>query len=339
MMKKRQLLYSMVLSFLFMNQIKSQEDYFLHQSRFMQKSNSSYFGMNSVNKVGVLYNSLSINETERIDNKYAFAAVSFDENKFSLGFDLNSLNVESIGLVKSIFNFTYIYKIQASNKSFFLPALSIGVGSSSMNLDNLIFEDQLDAAIGSISTETIDPLGELISNVNYFDLGVSLIYHNDLYILGLSIKHINQPNTSFNKESDYKKPLGISLLGGYEFDLNPYERNFLPRYSYLLAYGSVSKYDNILYMNLEQDVQFGQFSFGLNQQLSNDASFNINNIGLTVGLSYENFEFGAGYNFAIRTIDKIFSPSVFEIFVAFNFSKYRRNQRGVFKHLQTDNYY
>ncbi|MDA9035881.1 hypothetical protein N9H73_02440 [Flavobacteriaceae bacterium] len=77
----------MALSFLFMNQIMGQEDYFLHQSRFMQKSNSSYFGMNSVNKVGVLYNSLSINETERIDNKYAFAAVSFDENKFSLGFD------------------------------------------------------------------------------------------------------------------------------------------------------------------------------------------------------------------------------------------------------------
>ena len=32
----------------------AQEDYFVGQSRFMQKINSSYLGVNSLNKVGVL---------------------------------------------------------------------------------------------------------------------------------------------------------------------------------------------------------------------------------------------------------------------------------------------
>ena len=52
----------------------------------------------------------------------------------------------------------------------FLPAVTIGFGSSSVNPENLIFEDQLNTATGFINTESIDPLAPVISNVNYFDL-------------------------------------------------------------------------------------------------------------------------------------------------------------------------
>ena len=65
--------------------------------------------------------------------------------------------------------------------------------------DNLIFEDQLNMSTGFISTETIDPLAPLIANINYFDLGASFIIHNEFYMIGLSLKHLNKPNISNNK--------------------------------------------------------------------------------------------------------------------------------------------
>ena len=42
----------------------SQEEYIVNNSKFLQKTNSSYFGFNSLNKVGVLYNSMKINDFE-----------------------------------------------------------------------------------------------------------------------------------------------------------------------------------------------------------------------------------------------------------------------------------
>ncbi len=106
-----------------------------------------------------------------------------------------------------------------------------------------------------------------ISSVNYFDLGASFILHTDKYLAGLTFKHLNRPNTSYNKEiRQMKKPVQVSLQGAYEFDLNPYERRFLPRYSYLYAYGSFTKFGDALLIYLSQDFQLGEFSIGLSQQ-------------------------------------------------------------------------
>ena len=73
---------------------------------------------------------------------------------------------------------------------------------------------------------------------NYFDLGASFLIHNEKYLAGLSFKRLNKPNISYDGEDDEKNtlPMQISLQGGNEFDLNPYERRFLPRYSYLYTF-------------------------------------------------------------------------------------------------------
>lgn len=315
-----------------------QEDFFVSQSRFMQKINPSYLGINNLNKVGVLYNSLSVDQNTNSDNKYVFGVISFDDNKFSLGFDVNSLKVATTEMVFNSIQLSYIYKIRVSNTTFFLPAISLSVGNTQVNKEGFIFEDQLNAASGFINTQTIDPLGDVLGNANYLDLGASLLIHNQAYIVGLSLKHLNRPNTSLNKEKTYNKPMSISVQGGVEFDINPYDRNFLPRYSYLFTYLAVNQSEKNLYLNMVQDLRMGSFSFGLSQKFSNVGSFNFNSLGMSIGLQFENFEFGLAYNFPFRAQAKIHSPSIFEIFVSFDFSKYRRNQRGFFKHLQTENY-
>jgi type IX secretion system PorP/SprF family membrane protein len=319
--------------------LSGQEESYNDQTRFIQKSNPSFFGVNQLNKTGVLYNSSKINNSVTMDNKYFFGSISFTDKKFSLGVDVNSFSLSNNGLVQNLMSLSYIYVIQLDSDVFFLPSVSAGMGTSKLNNDNLIFEDQLNTQTGFINTETIDPLASIISNSNYLDLGASFLIHSENYIFGLSLKHINKPNVSFNKEIESQKPLRISLQSGYEFNINPYENSWLPRYSFLFVYGNFSKFGDAIFINMAQNFHLGEFSVGLVQKASSVNSFSLNNIGLTMGLSLENFDFGMNYNFPIRNINTVYSPSIFELSVIFDFSIYRRNNRGLYKTLQIDNYY
>ena len=319
--------------------LHAQEEYIVNHSKFMQKSNPSYFGFNSLNKVGVLYNTIKLNEYDKLDNKYFFGTLTFQDQGFSLGVDINSFKIQTTGLTTNLANISYIYKLQFDNNTFFLPAVTIGFGSSSVNPANLIFGDQLVGTNGLINPETGDDLAPKISSINYFDLGASFILHSDRYMAGLSFKHLNKPNTSYNKEAPFEKPIQFSLQGAYEFDLNPYESRYLPRYSYLYAYGSFTKYGDALQIYLSQDFQLGEFSIGLSEQAAAIQSFALNNIGVSIGLAVENFDFGILYNIPFKSPGIVYSPSIFELFITFDFSVYRRNRRGQYNRLQIDNYY
>jgi hypothetical protein len=116
-----------------------QEDYIVNQAKFMQKTNPSFFGVNQLNRVGVLYNSLKINESIAMDNKYAFGSIAFQDKNFSLGFDVNSFRINETGLISSLVNFSYVYKIQLSNYTYFLPSVSLGSWRFVYNSQRVIF--------------------------------------------------------------------------------------------------------------------------------------------------------------------------------------------------------
>ena len=317
----------------------SQNDLFIGQTRFMQKSNASYFGFNSLNRIGVLYNTYQFNSTQNIDNKYFFGALSFDEKNFSLGLDFNSFRIQNSGLSSNIANFTYVYKVQINNNLFFLPAISAGLGSSAFNVSSLIFEDQLDRSTGFISTETADPLANRLLQVSYMDLGASFIIHNERLLMGLSLKHLNQPNVSFDQGAENRKLLNVTANMAYEFNLNPYDRGLLPRYTYLLAYGAYTSQGSSNLMYFSQEIQLAEFAFGVNQQLSFFNGLNLTQIGMSAGISFDNFDFGMLYNFPIKNVSRTFAASVFELYLTFDFSKFRRNRRGLYKRTQNDNYF
>ena len=213
-MRSKIIIYCVLLTALLLGgSLHAQEEYIVNHSKFMQKSNPSYFGFNSLNKVGVLYNTIKLNEYDKLDNKYFFGTMSFQDQGFSLGVDINSFKIQTTGLTTNLANISYVYKLQFDNNTYFLPAVTIGFGSSSVNPDNLIFEDQLDTSTGFINSQSIDKLAPGISSINYFDLGASFILHTDKYLAGLTFKHLNKPNTSYNKEIPFEKPIQISLQG------------------------------------------------------------------------------------------------------------------------------
>ena len=114
MLKKIKKILGIILVILLPLIVKAQEDYVVNQIKFLQKSNASFFGMNQLNRVGVLFNSLKLNETSNMDNKYAFGSVAFQDKNFSLGFDINSFNINDIGLRNLLVNLSYVYKTFSS---------------------------------------------------------------------------------------------------------------------------------------------------------------------------------------------------------------------------------
>ena len=92
------------------------------------------------------------------------------------------------------------------------------------------------------------------------------------------------------------------------------------------------------YANFSEEFQFDNFSIGLNQLVANTDQFTFNALGLNLGLKVENFDFGFQYNFPFQKESKVFAPSIFELYFVFDFSPFRRNQRGYLKRLQINNY-
>ncbi len=311
----------------------------ISNSRYMQKSNPSYYGYNNLTKVGVLYNSISYGNFSNIDNKYLYGAISFERQKFSLGVDFNSLSIGNTGTNFNQGGLSYVYRVQLGNELYLLPALKVGFGSQTTDPSRLVFGDQLNAFSGLINAESNDPLASIITSTNYFKLGASFLIHNYDYLFGLSLSNLNRPNTSFSKESSYQSPILISIQGAYEFNINPYERRFLPQYSYLMVYMNASKNQNAYNIYFSQELQLGEFSLGFIQQAGYVSGLNLSSVGLNIGLTFENFDFGVAYNFPFQSLGNYYTPSIFELNVTFDFSIYRRNFRGQYKRLHTDNYY
>ena len=160
------------------------------------------------------------------------------------------------------------------------------------------------------------------------DLGASFIIHNERLLMGLSLKHLNRPNVSFDQGAENRKKLGITANMAYEFNLNPFDRGLLPRYTYLLTYGAYTTQGTTNLMYLSQEIQLAEFVFGINQQLSFFNGFNLSQVGMSAGILFDNFDFGVLYNFPIKNVSRTFAASVFELYLTFDFSKFRRNKNN-----------
>jgi hypothetical protein len=329
-------------AFIFVNLSFAQEMVYNSQPKLMHVGNPSYFGLNSWNRSGLLYNTTQINPNETQNNKFFYGSYSFDLLDFSLGVQFNNFSAPNIGFKKNDLNLSYIYKVELGNNLWFLPSVNVGFVSKNLNPSNLIFEDQINSITGYINQESIDPLSEFFFAKNYTDLGASFLLHNSDFLIGLNFDYLNKPNVAYETDVAFLVPISYGMQVAYEFNLNPYDRRFLPRYSYLYAYSSVRRDAETMNIFSSQEFQLGEFSVGVNQQFGFFDDFSFLNLGLSIGLTYENFDLGVSYAFSVQDLagpNYRYPPRIFDLHLSFDFSPFLRNRRGQYKRLQIDNYY
>ena len=329
-------------AFIFVNLSFAQEMVYNSQPKLMHVGNPSYFGLNSWNRSGLLYNTTQINPNETQNNKFFYGSYSFDLLDFSLGVQFNNFSAPNIGFKKNDLNLSYIYKVELGNNLWFLPSVNVGFVSKNLNPSNLIFEDQINSITGYINQESIDPLSEFFFAKNYTDLGASFLLHNSDFLIGLNFDYLNKPNVAYETDVAFLVPISYGMQVAYEFNLNPYDRRFLPRYSYLYAYSSVRRDAETMNIFSSQEFQLGEFSVGVNQQFGFFDDFSFLNLGLSIGLTYENFDLGVSYAFSVQDLagpNYRYPPRIFDLHLSFDFSPFLRNRMGQYKRLQIDNYY
>jgi type IX secretion system PorP/SprF family membrane protein len=312
-----------------------QETYY-NQSRHSQFVNPSFYGVNASSFAGVGYNTLSYQNNEKIDSKIFYGAVGFENLNFSLGLDFSNFKINTYGLTQNAVNLTYVYAIEISNDLFFLPGVSLGFGSNQLENESLIFGDQLNLTLGSISTTSNDPLFFNELSTNFLDFGASAVLYNENFLLGLSAKHLNQPDISFNQEFKLKKPLFFSAQAAYERDLNYYGRGFLPENTYLYLYASYATIGDLSKIYASQEIMLGGFSFGFQELYTTNPLSSALLTGINIAINVEQFEFNFSYNIPLSDEINVLPPSVFELSMILKFDRFLRNNKGFFKHLKVD---
>jgi len=310
---------------------------FISTSRNIQFINPSYHGINMVSKAGVNYSRFDYGDgTSYIDNKYLYGNFAFDDMNFSIGLDVNSFSLTNIGLTENQIDLSYIYKIPVNFDTYILGALSLGIGSQDIDKSSLIFQDQIDLTLGTISGVSRDPLADFSPSTNYFDIGASAMIYNERFLIGLSLDHINTPNVSFNNESNLEKEIAFSLQTALEFNVNQYGRSFLPNYSYMMMYLYAQTYGETLRIYSSQELQMDGFSLGILQSLAKYRENNSLEFGLISGFSSENYRVDLTYTFPSSQTN-FNPPSILQIGVTMDFNRFSRNRRGNYKRLSTDN--
>ena len=72
---------------------------------------------------------MKLNEFDKMDNKYVFGAISFDNLDFSLGLDINSFKIQNTGLTINLANLS-MYISYNLTMIFSFACRDFGFGSS-----------------------------------------------------------------------------------------------------------------------------------------------------------------------------------------------------------------
>ena len=312
------------------NLMQGQEYFYNNQNKITGTINPSFYGFSETPQIGIIYGKESIvNGDTTIENSFAFGSTFFEDYNFTLALDVNLFQINALGYSVSQINAHYIYKTQISYDWTLNSSISVGYGNNKLNFSSLIFEDQIDVLTGNITGLSIDPVN-INNKVSYFDLGAGAHIHNNRNMFfGLNVKHINQPDTSFNSEATSKKELFVSFQAGYEYDLNPLSRGSLPSNSFLFLYGSFSKQGSKSRADLYQEAILDNFSLGISQHINNYQGASLTTFGTSASVFLEQMEIGANYSFELgnKQLTGI-SYNYFEIFILFDFYQFRKFRRG-----------
>lgn len=119
-------------------------------------------------------------------------------------------------------NLFYSYKIKLNRKWQIRAGIQAGINQKSLNIDNLIFEDQINDRQGVVRATD-----EILQNQNlyFYDFGTGLTLMSNKYYAGLSVHHLNKPNTNFTKDGSRNLPIRISSQMGAKFEYKKLKLN------------------------------------------------------------------------------------------------------------------
>lgn len=292
--------------------------------------NPSFYGFKNSTKIGLLNKFPGQLFSNSLESRYAFANTHFDEQNFSVGVDIYNSTMKNSGYRNTQIALSYVYQLEFHNDWFLYTGLTAGFSSSSYNFSKLIFQDQIDVFSNQINAVSIDPLADN-STVKFFDVGGSMMFHNNKNaILGISLKHINKPKNNVEDDQNYTLDMLMSVQFGYEFDINRFGQNALPRNSYLYLFNVVSRQGRKMRMDFFQNLNLSKFEIGISQHFNYLEEIHIHEFGINSTVHLDYFDFGLTFKMPFGKNAEYFVNNAVSAHIIFDLDPFRAGRRGDF---------
>ena len=250
-------------------------------------------------------------------------AASFDQysDKMQGGFGIQALsdnagNVFSLNKVSG----SYAHFLKLNNKWSLRSGFRAAYGQYSVNSQNWVFNDQLDAKLGKLSTPTQEPLVLLGTPTrNFADFAAGFMAFSDNFYGGVAFDHVTTPNISIIQGGFTELPVKITLNAGANFLMNKFAGTSKPATTIspnliYMSHGPFSQLNVGAYVNREP------FTGGIWYRQS---GANGDAVILLGGIQTKNFRFGYSYDITVSRLRQA-TTGTHEISVGVMLDKYNR---------------
>ena len=132
----------------------------------------------------------------------------FHPVRSSFGVNIAYANYGASALSHTEFNIQYNYSVQMTSEWFFRPGIQLGLFYRNIDVDNMIFADQI-APDGAILPGTsFNPVN---SSVLCFDAGVSVLFYYKYFFGGVFVDNLLGNKISFMDQATTTNPLRLSV--------------------------------------------------------------------------------------------------------------------------------
>jgi len=239
------------------------------------------------------------NQWPGVSKAYQTYMASYDYNMSNLNSGLGVLVMQdragTAGLTHTQFGVSYAYHFKIGKFTEIRMGANLSYNMKRIDFTKLKFNDQITSGSGvSIEASNYTPL-------SYMDFGAGALLNSTKYWLGLSAKHLSQPNASLTGDQ-IPLPITLSLHGGYRFVLEEKSRNDLKRYfSPAFNYRHQQKYDQldigVYYYHLPLNI--GLWYRGLPFKKYGPTYTSQESVAVLIGFDLTSYNLRMGYSYDI----------------------------------------
>lgn len=237
------------------------------------------------------------NQWPGISKTYQTYMASYDYNmsdiNSGIGISVMQDRAGTAGLTHSQFGVNYAYHFKISKFSEIRLGANLSYNMKRLDFSKLKFNDQIASGSGtSIEASSYEAL-------NFMDFAAGALLNSTQYWLGLSAKHLTQPNSSLTGDR-VPLPLSIGLHGGYRFVIEQKSKELKRYFSPTFNYRHEQKYDQLdiglYYYHLPLNVgiwyrglPFKKYAatYSSRESIALLIGFDITDYNLRVGYSYD----------------------------------------------------
>lgn len=289
----------MILFLLFSKETKAQDPQFTQFYAAPVYLNPAFTGLTYEHRFVANYR----NQWPGISKTYQTYMAGYDYNlseiNSGLGFNVMQDRAGSAGLTHTQFGVNYAYHFKVTKFSEIRMGANLSYNMKRLDFSKLKFNDQ----ISSGSSSSID--ANRYEQLNYMDFAAGALLNSTEYWLGLSAKHLTQPNSSLTGEQ-VPLPVTISLHGGYRFILEQKSKDLKRYISPAFNYRHQLKNDQldigVYYYHLPLNVGLWYRGLPLKKYAATYAS--RESVAILIGFDLSEYNLRVGYSYDL-TVSKL----------------------------------